>query len=405
MRGLIIDGWASPRSRQLQSAATSGSCPASSAALHSRAGGVAQRVPAPWLTSLQASSGRGPRGAGAGLMHSSLFLATAAALRTFCIRPSTGVCTLRAASYQSRPRRSRPSLACETSFAPSRDDTCAADVRPAPAPPAELPPRPNGIVVAYKPQNWTSFDVVAKARGCLESELRTAGHVFRRRSRLKVGHGGTLDPMAEGILVLGIGTGCRGLDEYLKGGKAYRATAQLGFETDTQDATGQVTSTGPTAHVTVSALQEAAARMVGTILQRPPIYSAIKRDGKRLHNLARAGKLHEADVEPRQVQTPKREPCSLPCGVLYSCGIVLLFVYFFRLSSARCRPAEGAPFCLSCLAVLFLLSAPLTGTTTQQPYPPVSYPPPAGISRPFTTLRRAPCPRPSTCPTCVCSLH
>jgi tRNA pseudouridine55 synthase len=156
-------------------------------------------------------------------------------------------------------------------------------------------------VVAYKPQNWTSFDVVAKARGCLENDLRKSGHEFKRRSRLKVGHGGTLDPMAEGLLVLGIGTGCRGLEGYLKGGKAYRATARLGFETDTQDATGEVLSTAATAHVTISDLRAAAAGLVGTILQRPPIYSALRKDGKRLHELARAGKLQEEDVEPRQV--------------------------------------------------------------------------------------------------------
>lgn len=196
--------------------------------------------------------------------------------------------------------RTRKPLACEASFARQTDPPARRPASAATAA-ATLPPKPDGIVVAYKPTNWTSFDVVAKARGCLEADLKKAGHTFRRRSRLKVGHGGTLDPLAEGLLVLGIGAGCKGLEGYLKGGKAYRATARLGTETDTQDSSGAITRSEPAEHVTLAALRDAAAGLTGSILQRPPIYSALKRGGKPLHELARAGKIEEGDVEPRRV--------------------------------------------------------------------------------------------------------
>mmetsp|Transcript_30463 Transcript_30463/g.93094 ORF Transcript_30463/g.93094 Transcript_30463/m.93094 type:complete len:352 (-) Transcript_30463:84-1139(-) len=231
----------------------------------------------------------------------SIFLASAAFTRIISFRSPLAQCAPRFAMHSGRPRRTRQALACEASFAAPRPDAdVSLPVRPEPAA-GELPPKPNGIVVAYKPQNWTSFDVVAKARGCMEGDLRKAGHVFKRRSRLKVGHGGTLDPMAEGLLVLGVGMGCKGLDGYLKGGKAYRATAKLGEETDTQDIMGEVIRRAATTHVSLADLREAAAGLTGTILQRPPIYSALRRDGKRLHELARAGKVSEEDVEPREV--------------------------------------------------------------------------------------------------------
>jgi len=233
-------------------------------------------------------------------MIASVLLATAAAARPSFMRPPTALRLT--AALSTRPPRTRRPLACETSFARVEDGDAKAPFTraPKPPPPPELPPTPNGIVVAYKPLNWTSFDVVAKARGCMESDLRAVGHEFRRRSRLKVGHGGTLDPMAEGLLVLGVGTACRELEGYLKGGKAYRATAKLGEETDTQDATGAVIREGPISHVTLAELQLAAAALTGTIMQRPPIYSALRRDGKRLHELAREGKVSEEDVPKRE---------------------------------------------------------------------------------------------------------
>jgi len=164
-----------------------------------------------------------------------------------------------------------------------------------------LPPLPDGFLVVDKPANWTSFDVVGKVRGTLEKHFKAQGHTFGRRSRLKVGHGGTLDPLATGFLVLGVGGGTKRLQQYLTGAKGYAARAKLGAETDTQDSVGSVISTAPYAHVTREALEEAAAQLTGPIMQRPPIYSALRKDGKRLHELARAGEIRPEDVEPRPV--------------------------------------------------------------------------------------------------------
>ena len=170
-------------------------------------------------------------------------------------------------------------------------------------PPPEAPtiPRPNGLLVVHKPQNWTSFDVVGRVRGVLEKHLKSHGHKFGRRSRLKVGHGGTLDPMATGLLILGVGDGTKTMAEYLSGPKAYVARAQLGAETDTQDAEGVETKAAPFEHVTLEQLEAAAAGLTGDILQRPPIYSALRKDGKRLYELARKGEIKPEEVEKRPV--------------------------------------------------------------------------------------------------------
>ena len=172
-----------------------------------------------------------------------------------------------------------------------------------------LTPLPDGMLVVHKPQNWTSSDVVGKVRNTLERHYKGLGHKFRGRRRLKVGHGGTLDPMATGMLVLGVGTGCRRLQQYLQGAKAYAARAQLGFETDTQDAEGTATTTAAFDHVARADLERAAAGLTGTIEQRPPIYSALRKDGKRLYELARAGEIQAEEVETRSVTVYKLDVC------------------------------------------------------------------------------------------------
>ena len=145
----------------------------------------------------------------------------------------------------------------------------------------------NGFVAVYKPKDWSSNDVVQKVRGVLEKEARQRAGT---KVKVKVGHGGTLDPMATGVLVLGVGTGCRDLSMYLKGSKAYRAVGLLGSEYDTMDSTGQITET---VDVALGAFR-------GNIMQRPPAFSALRKNGKRLYELARKGEIVE--VEPRPVQ-------------------------------------------------------------------------------------------------------
>ena len=143
---------------------------------------------------------------------------------------------------------------------------------------------PSGFVVVDKESGWTSHDVVAKARGVLGTR--------------KVGHSGTLDPSATGVLVLGVGRGTRLLRFITDLPKTYVAEAVLGVETDSLDADGEVTATHDMAGVTIDDVREVAQRFVGDIEQIPPMVSAVKVDGKRLHQLAREGKVVERKPRP-----------------------------------------------------------------------------------------------------------
>ena len=143
----------------------------------------------------------------------------------------------------------------------------------------------DGILVVNKPQGWTSHDVV--------------GHIRQLTHQKKVGHAGTLDPMATGGLLVCLGRATR-VAEYLMGSdKTYRAVMRLGVETDTYDAEGQVIATQPVA-VDESELRAVLARLIGEIDQVPPMYSALKRDGKPLYKLARQG--IEVEREPRRIK-------------------------------------------------------------------------------------------------------
>ena len=142
----------------------------------------------------------------------------------------------------------------------------------------------SGIVIIDKPGGWTSMDVCAKLRGILKER--------------RIGHGGTLDPMATGVLPVFVGSATKAVEFAEKGDKEYLAGLRLGVETNTQDITGQVLSTRP---VTAgqAELEGALPAFTGPIMQVPPMYSAIKRNGQKLYELARAGK--EVHRDPRPV--------------------------------------------------------------------------------------------------------
>lgn len=142
----------------------------------------------------------------------------------------------------------------------------------------------NGIIVIDKPAGWTSHDVVAKARG-----------ILRER---RVGHGGTLDPMATGVLPIFVGRATRAVEFAAEAGKEYVAGLLLGVDTDTQDTTGTVLERR---RVTAGRAEVEAvlARFRGELEQIPPMFSAIKKDGKKLYELARKGQ--EVEREPRRV--------------------------------------------------------------------------------------------------------
>ncbi|TET25778.1 MAG: tRNA pseudouridine(55) synthase TruB [Dehalococcoidia bacterium] len=133
----------------------------------------------------------------------------------------------------------------------------------------------DGFLNINKPQGITSFGVVARVK-----------QLSRER---RVGHAGTLDPMASGVLPVCLGQGTRLIEFLVADTKTYRAEIELGVATDTYDASGQVTQTGDPAGIGRQRLKSALASFCGSIKQTPPMYSAVKHQGKRLYQLARAG--------------------------------------------------------------------------------------------------------------------
>lgn len=143
----------------------------------------------------------------------------------------------------------------------------------------------NGIVIIDKPQEWTSQDVTARLR-----------RVFNTR---RIGHGGTLDPMATGVLPVFVGRGTRGVEFFEHAEKAYEATILLGRTTDTEDVFGN-TLTEQEVSLTEEQFLAVLPRFRGKILQVPPMYSALKVNGQKLCDLARKGK--EVERQPREIE-------------------------------------------------------------------------------------------------------
>lgn len=160
---------------------------------------------------------------------------------------------------------------------------------------------PHGVVVIDKPAGWTSHDVVAKSRGVIGTR--------------KVGHSGTLDPDATGVLVLGVGNATRLLRFLTELPKQYEGEIVLGTETSTLDAAGEVTATHDMSTVTDDQVRAAAADLTGDLMQVPPMVSAIKIGGKRLHELAREGKEVERPPRPVRVDRFDVEPVDGEPGV------------------------------------------------------------------------------------------
>jgi tRNA pseudouridine55 synthase len=161
-----------------------------------------------------------------------------------------------------------------------------------------------GLIAVHKPLTWTCNDVVSYIRGILTRDAQSRGFEGKLRKRgkplLKVGHGGTLDPLASGVLVIGIGRGTSKLQSYLEGSKQYTAMVELGYETTTLDAEGDIVKTMDWEHVTSidSIRDKVVPKFTGKIQQVPPLYSAIRVDGKRLYEIARNGDEKDAqDVE------------------------------------------------------------------------------------------------------------
>ena len=185
----------------------------------------------------------------------------------------------------------------------------------------------NGIFAVNKPSGPSSAEIVSQLKKALNSstlvegsEANTGGAAKKKkfsRNRkggkqwwrnkqqdvVKVGHGGTLDPLASGVMIIGVGEGTRQLTRFLTDcTKTYEAVAMFGVSTDTYDSTGKILEHAPTSHLTIEAIKEAiASKFSGEILQFPPIYSALKMNGKPLYEYAREGIPLPKQIESRKV--------------------------------------------------------------------------------------------------------
>ncbi|MBU2950717.1 tRNA pseudouridine(55) synthase TruB [Tamlana agarivorans] len=141
------------------------------------------------------------------------------------------------------------------------------------------------VLLIDKPLHWTSFQVVNKLRW----EIRQAFNI----KKIKVGHAGTLDPLASGLLVLCTGKMTKQIDTFQGQIKEYTGTIILGSTTPSFDLETEINETFPTQHITEDLIQETTKAFIGDIQQYPPVFSALKKDGKRLYEFARAGEAVE----------------------------------------------------------------------------------------------------------------
>lgn len=145
------------------------------------------------------------------------------------------------------------------------------------------------ILYIDKPLEWTSFDVVKRLRGVLLHRLH--------RKKFKVGHAGTLDPLATGVMVVVTGRATKLIESLQAGVKEYIATVKLGATTPSFDLETEIDATYPTEHITIEKIREVLPKFTGRIEQVPPAFSACKVDGKRAYKMARKG--HEVELKPK----------------------------------------------------------------------------------------------------------
>ena len=191
---------------------------------------------------------------------------------------------------------------------------------------------PNGILPVDKPAGWTSFDVLAKLRGALGTR--------------KLGHSGTLDPMATGVLAVFIGKATSAADRQLDHDKTYEATLRLGLRTDTGDVTGTTLETAP---VTVgeAELRAVLPQFRGDRMQLPPMYSAVKINGQPLYKAARKGQTVERT--PRPITIYDIEYLGSPAPDEYTVRVACSKGTYIRVLAEEIGDALGVPATLKLL--------------------------------------------------------
>ncbi|MAO71489.1 MAG: tRNA pseudouridine(55) synthase TruB [Flavobacteriales bacterium] len=169
------------------------------------------------------------------------------------------------------------------------------------------------VLLFNKPLRWSSFDVVKKVRNIIKS----SGNI----KKIKVGHAGTLDPLADGLLIICTGKFTKRIKEIQEQKKIYTGEITLGKTTASYDRETEVNETFEISHITNGLLLETCKRFEGKIMQKPPIFSALKREGKRLYQHAREGAIVE--IKPREVEIEKFEITNINIPKLkfrVSCG-------------------------------------------------------------------------------------
>lgn len=160
------------------------------------------------------------------------------------------------------------------------------------------------IIGIDKPLGWTSFDAVKRVRGAIQRRLNM--------KKFKVGHAGTLDPLATGVLIVCTGRATRKIEELQNGTKEYVATMKLGATTPSFDLEKEIDATYPWEHITLDMVKEVLPKFTGHILQVPPVFSAVKVDGKRAYKYARKGAEVELKAKPLVIEELELLPSELP---------------------------------------------------------------------------------------------
>lgn len=153
------------------------------------------------------------------------------------------------------------------------------------------------VLVIDKPLRWTSFDVVKRIRGAIQRRMGL--------KRFKVGHAGTLDPLATGVLIVCTGRATRRIEALQSGLKEYVAEITFGATTPSYDLEKEIDAHYPWAHITEEMIREILPRFTGKVLQVPPVFSAVKVDGRRAYKYARSGEAVE--IKPKELEIPELE--------------------------------------------------------------------------------------------------
>ncbi|WP_127844525.1 tRNA pseudouridine(55) synthase TruB [Psychroflexus aestuariivivens] len=153
------------------------------------------------------------------------------------------------------------------------------------------------VLLFDKPLNWTSFQVVNKVRWLIRKQFEI--------KKIKVGHAGTLDPLATGLVILCTGKATKTIEDLMGQTKVYTGVFTLGATRPSYDMETEIDQTFPVEHITEAMILDAATNFVGDIQQQPPVFSALKKDGKRLYEYARKGE--KVDIPTRQVNISKFE--------------------------------------------------------------------------------------------------